>query len=575
MSQDTSSSWFGSLASLLQNPYIKYGVLASGLAASYFGAKTASRVYNEYSEENEKKEKERKIRFILDKLREKYGTKSEDVFLDELLDTVNSIFYPTFGLSERVPDGLANHVPMVLSALYQFKHSDHVQKPPITLDVYLKNVEMSSQKLELLDTYLPQTDQAEILTNWERDKLQPLLSKINIGNIGSELGVSVSKLISTQLRQLFDSIFTGKPSTNRPDYLIYQRFMQHLILLHAIKIKCQSNSNDSTLIINTTTTSENSNVPTLTLSKHLSQEVFESILSDPIVLELFGGVSGGAFHPIIMLSYGVLQQFHTSTILTALGYAMYAYNSLAPNETVLREYVNSKEEDEAISKNQHFSMNQLLKNIEELYPEYFTERFRTESFKKANFLIHNLMNSLKDGLKPRHYAKICSFFYMNDQSRTTPSPRFTLKDFERMALDMYLKGPVKFDIGTLHCITGCFAVRLLLPYIHDSNIQEQILYYLWESFVCVYLLIGGSSQMRNELSLSGVKGDAVRDLYVPEWNEILPQLQDDFDEHDIKLLYTAYEEAKNYPEWEIDFRKSAAKRVGLLKVIESDPESKP
>ncbi|KAF0977749.1 hypothetical protein FDP41_003071 [Naegleria fowleri] len=585
----SSDSWLGSLALLFQNPYIKYGVIASGLAASYFGVKTASHAYMDYSEERSKKEKKQKIRFLLDKLREKHSNTSnnnktlingEDVFVDELLDTVNAIFYPTFGMSDQVPDGLANHIPMVLSALYQLKQSEHVSQPPITMDVYLKNVEMDAQRLELSDTYLPHSDQAEILTNWERDKLQPLLSKINVNTLGPELGVTVSKFIAISLRQLFDSIFTGKTSTNRPDHLIYHRLMQHLVLLHAIKVKCQENSTDQTLVIQTSTT--NPTAPTLTLSKHLSQQVFESVLSDPMIIELLCGLSGGAFHPAIMLSYGVLQNFHTSTILTALGYFMYAYHSLAPNETVLREYltVNQQEEalgeeDEIISKRHKFStMKELFGKIEELYPEYFTKRFRTERFKRVNFLIHNLMNSLKDGLRPRHYAKVCSFFYMINEKKSIV-PRFSLEDFEKMALEMYLTGPVKFDIVTLHCITGCFAVRLLLPYIHDQNVQEKILYHLWESFVCVYLLIGGSSHMRNDLSLSGVKGDAVEDRHVPEWKEILPQLQDNFDEHDIKLVYTAFEEAKIHPKWEIEYRKSAAKRVGLLKVIESDPESKP
>ncbi|EFC43512.1 predicted protein [Naegleria gruberi] len=456
--------------------------------------------------------------------KESIDTDSQDdsLWMDELLNYICVHLYPSFGLDERIPDGLSNHLPMVLSALFHIKAN--FEQPIINRKVYLENVNHHLKKLVPIDPNAKY--QNTELRKWEEETYQPFLSQLKKDFSKERL----DHFIKEELSWIFDKIFMGRISVNRPDFLFYRRFMHILVYLHVIQ-------HDQSKVMNS---SQQGDSEEEILPMHLEKELFENIMSHESVVELLSGISGGAFHPIILLGYSILQNFHTLMVVNSLAYQAYSYQNIEPKLESLGK--KSLSDD---SKPQ--SLLEILQRTEKNHPEYLTDEFRQDLLKKGGFLIHNLMREARDVIDQKEFAVQCSMI-LGDHNQLL----FELEDLCQAALTLYLKCD-KMDIATLHAITGCFAVRLVSEHVKNNVVKQSLIGYLWESVILMYIILGGTKALNQDFSDS-----------IPDWKTIISHLEKDVEEHDIKLVYTCCEEAKVYPKLEHLYRKSAAKRLKLL-----------
>ncbi|WP_299595191.1 questin oxidase family protein [uncultured Microbulbifer sp.] len=115
----------------------------------------------------------------------------------------------------------------------------------------------------------------------------------------------------------------------------------------------------------------------------------------------------------------------------------------------------------------------------------------------------------------------------------TIQPRLLgLEDIAGVAIDAYLGTR---DFTLLHGVTGCHALRLILPYCTD---QEAALRYFWQGLVIAYLSTGPKT-------IQPVKSEVIKDI--PQRQaEITEKALHSDDDHVIKLAYSALEEFHFY-----------------------------
>lgn len=89
------------------------------------------------------------------------------------------------------------------------------------------------------------------------------------------------------------------------------------------------------------------------------------------------------------------------------------------------------------------------------------------------------------------------------------------------------------DFTLLHGVTGCHALRLILPFCEDP---EMALRYFWSALVIAYLSTGPKDIVEPKHSSH----------CVPTWNELLDRACQSDDDHVIKLCYSAWREAMHY-----------------------------
>lgn len=107
-----------------------------------------------------------------------------------------------------------------------------------------------------------------------------------------------------------------------------------------------------------------------------------------------------------------------------------------------------------------------------------------------------------------------------------------LEDIAKVAIEAYLGSR---DFTLLHGVTGCHALRLILPYCTD---QEAALRYFWQGVVIAYLSTGPKV-------IQPVESDEVTDISQRQANIIEKALHSE-DDHVIKLAYSALEEFHYY-----------------------------
>ncbi|WP_226703923.1 questin oxidase family protein [Microbulbifer elongatus] len=107
-----------------------------------------------------------------------------------------------------------------------------------------------------------------------------------------------------------------------------------------------------------------------------------------------------------------------------------------------------------------------------------------------------------------------------------------LEDIAEVAITAYLGTK---DFTLLHGVTGCHALRLILPYCTD---QEMALRYFWQGLVVAYLSTGPKA-------IQPVASDEIQDIR-PQQAEIRETALRSDDDHVIKLAYSALEEFHYY-----------------------------
>ncbi|WP_237066970.1 questin oxidase family protein [Microbulbifer guangxiensis] len=118
-----------------------------------------------------------------------------------------------------------------------------------------------------------------------------------------------------------------------------------------------------------------------------------------------------------------------------------------------------------------------------------------------------------------------------------------LQDIAEVALAAY-RGTGDFTL--LHGVTGCHALRLILPHCSDP---EQALRYFWRALVIAYLSTGPKEFTEADQDSPTAA----------EWESLLKRACRSEDDHVIKLCYSAWREAEHYGN--DDYRAAAALTV--------------
>jgi hypothetical protein len=120
----------------------------------------------------------------------------------------------------------------------------------------------------------------------------------------------------------------------------------------------------------------------------------------------------------------------------------------------------------------------------------------------------------------------------------------TLAALAAVTVRLYAQGD---DFTALHAVTGTHAFRLLQPFITPPELG---LRYLWQALLAAYVSIGAPRVMDPPAS------------DVPTWKESLDRARASLDEHKIKLVDVAHEQATFYAD--PLYRRAAARRLKLI-----------
>jgi hypothetical protein len=225
---------------------------------------------------------------------------------------------------------------------------------------------------------------------------------------------------------------------------------------------------------------------------------------------LMSGVSGGAFHALIKLAYG-LDVDYDEEIINALAYFCICYLPLhlpehVPDISAPLEVIHKLSQDSHFQKKHYFG-NNIFSRIAEVDAD---PHFRNFACRLA--------------IKPKAFqatlAKTVLMLYANT-----------------------------YDFTMLHAVTSNHALRLVLPYIQD---KEQVFLFYWNALLAAYITI--HCPIIKELRI------AENDL--PAWEKIFPRAVQSSDEHVVKFVYTCFEESQIYDN--PAYQSLAAEKVGLV-----------
>ncbi|WP_308365998.1 MULTISPECIES: questin oxidase family protein [unclassified Microbulbifer] len=202
---------------------------------------------------------------------------------------------------------------------------------------------------------------------------------------------------------------------------------------------------------------------------------------------LLPAIATAAFHPLIRTAYGIDAE-HQQEIATGLAYWNLEYHTLLA------------------------SREQIPMPAREI-PSLLAERYPLISLAPGNISDH--------------------MFSVTQQHGWLDTPiqpeQLGLEDIARVAIDAY-RGTGDFTL--LHGVTGCHALRLVLPYCLDPEIA---LRYFWTGFVAAYLSTGPK-----EIHVPTETGD------IPSWKAIRKKARLSSDDHVVKLTYSCSQEFEQY-----------------------------
>ncbi|SHF17158.1 Protein of unknown function [Microbulbifer donghaiensis] len=202
---------------------------------------------------------------------------------------------------------------------------------------------------------------------------------------------------------------------------------------------------------------------------------------------LLPAIASAAFHPLIRTAYGV-DADHQQEVAAGLAYWNLEYHTLPASEERTSEHAS------------------------EILPR-LAERFPLISLAPGNIADH-----MKSVTQQRGWMD------------TAIQPeQLGLEDIARVAIDAYC-GTREFTL--LHGVTGCHALRLVLPYCPEP---ETALRYFWEGLSVAYLSTGPK-----QITIV----DSNEEL--PTWKGVRKKACDSNDDHVIKLCYSCWQECEHY-----------------------------
>lgn len=228
--------------------------------------------------------------------------------------------------------------------------------------------------------------------------------------------------------------------------------------------------------------------------------------------ELFPGVSGGAFHPLIRLAYGI--EFKNEwEIAEALGSWCMAYQTLGP-----------------IKGNNSRELTDTLAAIQTLNGEYQKKSIEIQG--------ENVFLRIKSASDSSVFK---NFFEQLNLSN------INLADVSHTALKIYESSRDNFT--ALHFVTASHAFRIISGFLENS-VKETA--YLFQGICAGYLAIKCPKIENSILDTSSI----------PSWNEIKIKGRSSTNDHVIKFTYTTLKEFEFYKN--PDYQLIAAKKTGLI-----------
>lgn len=209
---------------------------------------------------------------------------------------------------------------------------------------------------------------------------------------------------------------------------------------------------------------------------------------------LLPAIATAAFHPLIRTAYGV-DAHHQEEVAAGLAYWNLEYQTLPASE-----------ERAAL-------------NADEILPE-LAQRYPLISIAPGNIADHMVAVTRQQGWM---------------ETPVQPE-QLGLEDIARVAIKAYLGTG---DFTLLHGVTGCHALRLLLPFCAEP---EHALRYFWAGLAIAYLSTGPKNL--REAAETGT---------VLDWRGIREKARRSDDDHEIKLTYSCLREFRQYGSQEYQY----------------------
>ncbi|MGE0631580.1 MAG: questin oxidase family protein [Pseudobdellovibrionaceae bacterium] len=225
---------------------------------------------------------------------------------------------------------------------------------------------------------------------------------------------------------------------------------------------------------------------------------------------LLKGVSGGAFHPLIRLAYGI-EVDSDWEIAESLASWCLAYNELGP-----------------LSQSQAAPISPL-------------EALKILSDQTQEAPIPVSGERVSEWLKSVATNQIFVDFYAGLNSK-----QLTIHDLADTTILLYLS--TKDSFTALHCVTATHALRVVSEYYYDQTAVQ----YLWQS-ICASFVVSKC--------LAIAPNHAFGEL--PDWEKIFEATWTNRNDHVIKFVYSAHCEFQHYRNPLYQF--AAAKKSGLIK----------
>lgn len=220
----------------------------------------------------------------------------------------------------------------------------------------------------------------------------------------------------------------------------------------------------------------------------------ESVLSIYLP-QLMEGISGGAFHPLIRLAYGI-EESNSWEMAEALASWCMAYQTLGPISV-------------AIDSKPSMSLDE---NLKELAIAVRADSVTVEG--------ETVFARFKCVAESAAFKKFCAASHSLDLS---------LPKIADAAVRLYLSTSDSFI--ALHCVTATHALRIAKPYLNDLSLNR----FLWQAVCATYVIVQFPSIT-----------EPVLPSRLPSWDEIFDRAKNQTNDHVIKFAYSCHCEFQQY-----------------------------
>lgn len=306
-----------------------------------------------------------------------------------------------------------------------------------------------------------------------------------------------------------------------------------------------------------------------------SIDLINSLLSNHDA-ELLGGVLNSI--PILQLAYGmslIPKQFCPSLVHAALAHLAVAHapastNSDRKHGPMERHMVDIACADDYITKRRYGISEELASSTEmgsngsegslddfmtELLSQLSPQIKKIASQKRSakNEPVYKKLHcvaNVEPGLMARMHQLMKKYWKETDENFAASVIDYVARLSLRLLI---LVGADDSDL--VHAVFGAHASRLLTDVLSMSN-RDRVAVFLWETFALHYVMTGQKLTMYDPSSVDPMElNPSFEDL---SWNEIIRKaLTESVNEHQILLIFTAYEQASFYKEDDVLFRVAA------------------